>query len=149
MSTANGGINFNEYNMRAPTFLPVTGTGYKLGDLKLTGISDNGYSRVMFLNKGGATAKITAEMVGEDCFKEYEGKSAIFKYYPSGDEYEGWYLADDWDYSMFILDDIVKIKATIRRAHALIADSESAPDLQSSVNSGARLECSACAAKGR
>jgi len=109
MSTANSGLKLNEYNMRCPTFIPVSGTGYKLGDIKLTGVTEDGNSRVIFLNDGGATLKITPEMVGQDCYDAYKDADAVFKYYPSEGEYQGWYLGDDWDNSLFKLDDIVKI----------------------------------------
>ena len=92
----------------------VTPVDLTLGDITLCNVV-SGNSTIQFFNAKGVTAQVTKEMIGEEAFAEYEGSDAAFLFYTEEDAETyggepGWYLADDWDYSLFLMND-VKISA--------------------------------------
>ena len=103
-------ISYGDFNYVAPTFLRVNGGKVRLGDIKLEDVS-SGASMIQFFNAGGAGAQVTEEMIGAEAFAEYEGSDAAFLYYTEDDAgiyggEAGWYLMDDWEYSLFLMNDV-------------------------------------------
>lgn len=94
-------MKLNQLNLMTPTFLGVSSETYRLGDIKLTGCASFG-STIQFLNAYGATAKATADMIGDAAFAAYPDHEALFIYVTDaeGAEYDlpgGWYFQEDWD----------------------------------------------------
>ena len=84
-----------------PTFLGVSQQKVRLGDIKLSNFS-SGTSALQLLNAYGATAKVSAELIGSEAFAEFGAVDAVFICATEEDAEEygctpGWYLPDDWD----------------------------------------------------
>ena len=94
-------MKLDQKNTMAPTFLSVGANTVKLGDIKLANV-EGGKSKLQFLNAYGATANVTAEMIGAAAFAKFGAVDAVFIYITDEEagEYDlpgGWYLPADWD----------------------------------------------------
>ena len=101
VGTSAGGIKYGELNMMAPTFITVGKQTVRLGDIQYKNFS-TGNSPLQFLNAYGATAKVTADLIGAEAYAEFGDVDAVFINVTKedADEYElpaGWYLPDDWE----------------------------------------------------
>ena len=101
IGTNAGDIKAYQLNMMAPTFIAVGKQTVRLGDIQYKNFS-TGASPLQFLNAYGATAKVTADLIGTEAFAEFGAVDAVFicVTQEDADEYElpaGWYLPDDWE----------------------------------------------------